>query len=191
MNTWVHWGLIAFDAEAAAKVAGAEYRATAGASDPIDSLGRAFRASSVAIVAAAFMIEGLFGSVVYFVPKVNGDKRWSIIVRTLRSMFDLSRVRRLDQQMEQLFGLRDDAAHPWVEVQPPKAHPYGFAHTSVEVATYTPEVATESVDLACVLLNQCTTRPAAGQRAAARWALANRAGVERLLDRRGGGQSST
>ncbi len=184
-NMWFHWGHIAFDAERAAKSAGNEYKATGGRSDPTDSLGRAFRSSSVAIVAAAFMVEGLYGSVCYFVPPVSGRRRWSIILRTLRMLFDLSRVRRLDQGIEQLFGLRDDAAHPWVAVRPPQLHPYGFTNTSVEIATYTPEVASQSIDLACQLITQCTLHPVQNSRSAKRWAQDNREGVQRLVALRG------
>lgn len=180
-NMWFHWGSIAFDAERTAKAAGSEYRATGGQSDPTDALGRAFRASSLAIVAAAFVVEGIYGSVCYFVPPVNGSRRWSIVLRTLRLLFDLSRIRRLDQEMEHLFALRDDAAHPWVVVRPPQPHPYGFANTSVEVATYTPEVASQCIDLACELLNQCVRHPVDANRRAQRWARDNREGVQRLI----------
>lgn len=184
-NMWFHWGHIAFDAERAAKSAGDEYKATAGHSDPTDSLGRAFRASSVATVAAAFMVEGLYGSVCYFVPPVSGSRRWSIILRALRMLFDLSRIRRLDQEMEQLFGLRDDAAHPWVAVRPPRPHPYGFTNASVEIATYTPEVASQGIDLACQLIEECTLHPVESSRSAKRWARDNREGVQRLVALRG------
>lgn len=184
-EAWFHWGCIAFDGERIATSAGSAYRATGGESDPKDELGRAFRASSIAIVSAAFMIEGLYGSVCYFVPPVDGSRRWSIVLRTCRMLFDLSGIERLDQQMKQLFGLRDDAAHPWVAVRPPKPHPYGLANTSVEVATYTPEVASESIDLACSLLDRCTLHPLASNRSAKRWAQDQRAGVERLMTLRG------
>ena len=183
-NTWHHWSLIAFDAEADAHAAGDEYRATGGA-DASDALGRAFRASQVATVAAAFVVEGLFGSVVYFVPEVSGNRRWSIVIRTLREMFDLSRVDRLDERIKELFALRDDVAHPWVAVRQPQPHPYGFADTAIEVATYSPEVASASVDLACLMLDECTKRPLEDQRWARRWAVAHRDGVERLLLSRG------
>lgn len=180
-DMWHHWGLIAFDAEVDAWAASDEYRATGGGADSSDALGRAFRASQVATVAAAFVVEGLFGSVVYFVPEVSGNKRWSIVCRTLRELFDLSGVERLDQRMEELFGLRDDVAHPWVAVRQPKPHPYGLASTAIEMATYTSECASTSIDFACLLLDECTMRPLMDQRSARRWAGAHRDGVERLL----------
>ena len=180
-NTWFHWALIAFEAERVAKTAGGEYRATRGESDPTDALGRAYRASSTATVAAAFVVEGLYGSVCYLVPAVGGQRRWAVITRTLRLLFDLSRIRRLEQEMELLFGLRDDAAHPWIAVLPPTPHPYGFAKTSREIATHTPEVATQCIDVACTVLDECTTRPLHENRRANRWARDSRAGVERLL----------
>lgn len=180
-NMWFHWGCVAFDAEHIATTAGDEYRATSGVSDPTDALGRAFRASSNAVVAAAFMVEGLYGSVCYFLPPVSGNRRWSIVLRTLRMLFDLSRIARLDLEMEHLFELRDDAAHPWVAVRPPRPHPYGFGSTSVEVATYTPEVASHCIGFACQLLDQCVLHPVENSRSAKRWARDNREAVQRLV----------
>jgi hypothetical protein len=184
-NMWHAWGLVAFDAELVAKSAGAEYTATRGESDPTGALGRAFRASLTATVAATFMVEGLYGSVCYFVPEVKGNKRWSVILRTLRELFQLDRIGKLDQEIQRLFELRDNAAHPWVVVRPTRPHPEGFANTSVEVATYTPTIASWAIDLACTLLDQCTLHPVETSPSAKRWARANRRGVEQLAALRG------
>lgn len=186
-NIWHHWGVIAFAAEREAIAATAERHSIEGNSDPTDALGRSFRAGLTAVVAAAFMVEGLFGAVCYFVPPQAPRRRWAVMLQTLRMEFDLSGIPRLQQEMQRLFQLRDDAAHPWVATEPPVAHPEGFGNTSRDVATYTAATATASIDLATQLLLNCAKYPlvTASNASAVRWASGHLPGIERLLELRG------
>jgi len=183
-NHWFDWGCIAFRAETAALTAAARFEATFGSADPDDALGVSYRESMAAIVAAAFMIDSLYGSICYLLADAGGNRRWSRILRTCRALFDLSRIPRLDQRVQELFHLRDDAAHPWVAVKVPQPHPSGLTNIAPELATYTPATATQSIDLSLTLIEHCIHFPQSGNRRAARWATNNLASYESLIKRR-------
>jgi hypothetical protein len=183
-NMALVWLKIAIEQEAIARHAEAEFVAHEGGADDTDWLGRTMRAAIVTVTSAAFAIEGLYGSVCYFVPKQSSGRRWAKILKTLRLLFNVTGIPKLDQRLERLFELRDLAAHPWVAVQHPLPHPAKPTRVSVEVATFTASAATAAVDVACELLHHCTTHPLPGTRRARRWSDANRHGAERVLSSR-------
>jgi hypothetical protein len=180
-NMALVWLKIAIEQEAIARRAEAEFVTHEGGADDTDSLGRTMRAAIVTVTSAAFAIEGLHGSVCYFVPEQRSRRRWAQILSTLRLLFNVNGIPKLDQRLERLFELRDLAAHPWVAVQHPLPHPVKPTRVSVEVATFTASAATAAVDVACELLHHCTIHPLPGIRRARRWSDGNRPGAERVL----------
>jgi len=176
-NTYFHWVLIAFDREAAAYKAMTDHRHGQTA-----ALGRCLRESMGGITAASFSIESLFGSVCYLVPEpTKRPQRPAEILNALHQLFDLGGLVRLQQRMEELFDRRDLAVHPWVAVRALHEHPSLEGRFAKEVVDFTPEAASAGIDLACELLDACTTQPIPGHRRAARWANQNRSGVQPLL----------
>ena len=145
--------------------------------------GRSFRASLMAIVAAAFTIEALYGAVEKFSSglELARKKNWVRIKMVLSDQFDLSAVDRFDQALGSLCRLRDEAAHAWDRLEESVPHPTRSANVSAQVARYTADEATRSVDLAIEILYACVGHPRDGNPHSGQWAEDHRDGVQRLI----------
>src|SRR5690242_15228099 len=124
-----HWLTIAADASDTAERA----RREAVGADLADgeAFGRAveheFRASMVAIAAAAFGIDAFYASVLHHVPdaRVRSSSRDASIFETLKGAFSISGKNQeiIREPLRTLFRLRDGATHPRASWVQPVTHP--------------------------------------------------------------------
>lgn len=176
-DMWWHWARISIEAEASAISSTQKWLVSMDA----EELGVSFRAALTSIVAAAFSIEALCSAVrpISSGPG-NADKNWSKVKNTLTDPFSLTSVRRLDQRLRALFELRDQGAHPWDRLEESVAHPSDAGYVPVQIATYSAEEATKSVDLVLEILRACTRHPKADREPSKQWAADYSAAVQRL-----------
>lgn len=91
------------------------------------ALEREFRASMIAVAAAAFAIDAFYGSVLQHAPdtKVEASTRDGAIFETLKRAFSLGATEQaaLRERLRVIFRLRDDAVHPPAAWVTPAWHP--------------------------------------------------------------------
>lgn len=89
------------------------------------ALGRDFRASLIAIAAAAFAIDAFYASAVHQAPDINVSckTRDATIFETLKRGFSLTPAQQkaLREPLRNLFRLRDNAVHPGAAGRRPSA----------------------------------------------------------------------
>lgn len=131
-----------------------------------------FRASLVAISAAAHVIEAVFGEIKYRIPdQVHAAKRHLELRRAFTVAFGLNNQAdgRLLRDLQWLFELRDLAVHPYAEAGLPKRHPAGYV-TGAENGDFNAVTTRRAVDIAMSLLAFAQFPPKALNRAIERWA---------------------
>jgi hypothetical protein len=120
-----------------------------------DAILREFRASLVAVAAAAHTIEAVFGDIKYFIPpQPRRDKRHQELRHGFRVAFGVSGAtdNRLAEELKWLFTLRDSAAHPYTESEPPATHPAGI-NTGVEHSNFNAITSGRAVDAAMAVMD--------------------------------------
>lgn len=133
---------------------------------------REFRASLVAVTAAAHTIEAVFGDIKYLIPpEPRRDKRHQELRHGFRVAFGVSRAtgERLAKELKWLFTLRDSAAHPYTESEPPARHSAGI-NTGVEHSKFNAMTSGRAVDAAMTVLDLVASPPEPSGRWIERWA---------------------
>jgi hypothetical protein len=164
---WARWAEVAVEHELEARRALADVIARTGG----EALLREFRASLVAVTAAAFAIEGIYGDVKYLIPaQSKTGKRRKDLVNRLGVAFGISDDDRtqLLSDLAWLFGLRDDAAHPYTESKPPVPHPSG-ANTGYENSLYNAVQCGRAIDVMMRVLGIAADPPKTHSRRIERW----------------------
>jgi hypothetical protein len=154
-----------------------------------DAILREFRASLVAVTAAAHTIEAVFGDIKYLIPlQPRRDKRHQELRHGFRFAFGVSGAidERLAGELKWLFTLRDSAAHPYTESEPPARHPAGI-NTGVEHSKFNAITSGRAIDVAMAVLELAASPPRPSGRWIERWA-AERApyqlGIQQLRQKR-------
>ena len=96
-----------------------------------------FRASLVALTGAAYAIEAIYGDIKYLIPEQpRRDSRELFLWHAFNQGFGIpaSASHRLLAEFKWLFELRDHAAHPYTEAEPPQQHPAGVNHRRRDIA---------------------------------------------------------
>jgi hypothetical protein len=147
-----------------------------------DALVREFRASLVAITAAAHTIEAVFGDIKCMLPvQQRRDKRHKVLRHAFCTAFGLStdEEKTLAEELSWLFTLRDMAAHPYTEPEAPEQHPAGV-NTGAEHSLFNAETSRRAVDAALMVLGFAATPPLPLNRWIQRWA-GDRAGYHSAI----------
>jgi hypothetical protein len=147
---WLHWLEIAVANEMAARRCFQKLLVHE-ASDP---LGCEFRASLVAVAAAAHTIEAVFGEIKYLIPpQPRRDKRHSQLRHAFRISFGITGLEdaKLADDLAWLFPSRDSAIHPYTELIPTGQHPAGI-NTAVEHFLFNAVTSGRAVDSALTVL---------------------------------------
>jgi hypothetical protein len=183
-DTFSHWLGIAAEAADAADAA----RIEAVAADREDNeafsaaLEREFRASLIAVAAAAFAIDAFYGSVIAHAPdaKVAASTRPASIFEALKRAFKLSAKQQaaLHEPLRIVFLLRDQAVHPPAEWVQPALHPAFNFGIDPRFVNYRAENAVNAHRLAHKLIHVCLRQPKAKHAALVEWCEAVRGTVD-------------
>jgi hypothetical protein len=136
-----------------------------------DAILREFRASLVAVTAAAHTVEAVFGDIKYLIPpQPRRSKRHQELRHGFRVAFGVSGAtdERLAEELNRLFTLRDSAAHPYTESEPPARHPAGI-NTGVEHSQFNAITSRRAVDAAMAALELAASPPSPSGRWVERW----------------------
>lgn len=148
---WARWIEVAVEQEIIARKAFREL--LAGAEN--DAIMREFRASLVSVTSSAYSIEALYGEIKYLLPAPTSrpDKRHLMLSGAFRKAFGAtaSEHSKLQRDLAWLFDLRDQAAHPYTEIQPVQPHPAGI-NTSAEASKFNAVTSGKAVDIALTVL---------------------------------------
>jgi hypothetical protein len=126
-----------------------------------DAIVREFHASLVTVTAAAHTIEAVFGDIKYLIPpQPRRDKRHQELRHGFRLAFGVSGAtdQRLAEDLKWLFELRDSAAHPYTESEPPAPHPAAI-NTGVEHSKFNAITSGRAVDAAMGVLDLVASPP--------------------------------
>lgn len=165
---WARWAEVAVEHEMEAREAFAQIVERAH-SEP---LLREFRASLVAVTAAAHAIEALFGDIKYLIPvQARQNSRELLLWRAFRQAIGISEDvgAGLRGDLAWLFDLRGQAAHPYTESKPTEHHPAGI-NTGVENSKFNAVTSGRAVDIAMSLFEYAADPPQPNGRWIERWA---------------------
>jgi len=164
---WARWAEVAVEHELAAREAFAGIVAHAES----DSILKDFRASLVAITGAAYAIEAVYGDIKYLIPEQpRRDSRELYLWHAFNQAFGIpaSTSHRLLPDIRWLFALRDHAAHPYTEAEPPQQHPAGI-HTGAETSRFNAVTSGGAVDLMFEVFRYAAAPPQPFHRWIERW----------------------
>ena len=133
----------------------------------------------IALAASSHSLDGLFGAITQIVPPVRTDTRWSEILETLKSGFEIRGPAGgggWAREFDWLFDARDAALHAEESFQATVPHPTG-TNASPEHVRYSLECAIRAVSLLLEVLEICVAHP---RTELAQWAIDFRPAVERL-----------
>lgn len=165
---WARWVEVAVEHELEARRAFQDIVAKPDS----DALLREFRASLVAITAAAHTIEAAFGDIKYLVPRQpRRDNRHKELRHAFRIAFGVSGTEDEDlaRELRWLFTLRDSAAHPYTESEAPRQHPAGI-NTGAEHSEFNAITSGRAVDAAMVVTEFAASPPKPQSHWIERWA---------------------
>ena len=177
---WARWIEVAVEHELEARDAFRDLKSRAHS----DALLIEFRASLVAVTAAAYTIEALFGDIKYLIPaQPRRDNRHKQLRHAFSAAFGIpdAEDQRLAGDLAWLFGLRDSAAHPYTESALPERHPAGI-NTGAENSQFNAVTSGRAVDLAMELLRLAESPPKPYSRWIERWAEARAAYHANVVD---------
>lgn len=168
---WARWLEIAVEHESAAKGSFRQIVADPNRGAHIQE----FRDSLVAVTAAAYCVEAVFGEIKYLMDPVviKRSARSRILACAFRDAFGIEArdYARLQQELAWLLQLRGDAAHPYTEDEVPLRHPAGI-NTGAEASRFNAATSGRAVDVALLVLRYAEVPPAPGHRWVERWVLA-------------------
>jgi hypothetical protein len=165
---WARWIEVAVEHELEARRAYVNIVAKPGS----DAILREFRASLVAVTAAAHTIEAVFGDIKYLIPpQPRRDRRHQDLLNGFHAAFGVTGAReeQLAEELDWLFTLRDFAAHPYTESELPAQHPTGI-NTGVEHSMFNAVTSRRAVDAAIAVLDLAASPPSPSGRWLERWA---------------------
>jgi len=165
---WARWAEVAVEHEIEAREAFAQIVDRAH-SDP---LLREFRASLVAVTAAAHTVEALLGDIKYLIPaQARRNSRALVLWHAFRQAFGIPDDvgEKLKADLGWLFDLRGQAAHPYTESEPPQLHPAGI-NTGVENSRFNAVTSGRAVDIAMTFLEYAAAPSTPHGRWIERWA---------------------
>jgi hypothetical protein len=184
---WARWLEIAVEHESAAKRSFRQIVAdpNSGAHMP------EFRDSLVAVTAAAYCIEALYGEIKYLIDPVEVKRptRSRILARAFRDGFGIEarNYARLELELAWLLQLRNSVVHAYTEEELPVRHPAGI-DTGAEASRFNAVTSGRTVDVAMLVLQYAEVPTAMGHRWVERWTLSPRpyyeAVVQSLRNRR-------
>ncbi len=184
---WARWLEIAVEHESAAKKSFRKIVAdpNSGAHMP------EFRDSLVAVTAAAYCVEALFGEIKYLIDPVEVKRptRSRILARAFQEAFGIEprNYARLQQELTWLFQLRNGVVHAYTEDELPVRHPAGI-NAGAEASRFNAVTSGRAVDVAMLVLQYAEVPVAMGHRWVERWVLSARpyyeAVVQLLRDQR-------
>lgn len=164
---WASWATIAVEHETEAERARKRLGRLHAAEEEHDA-NEELHAALIAINAAAFAIDGLYGSVKRHIAipenlratwMENELPRHGWIFETLKRGFILgAATNRWPRELKWLFDLRGGNVHFDEQFRSPARHPV-LGNVTVERILYSPESARRAVDLMLDLLTVATTRP--------------------------------
>jgi hypothetical protein len=132
--------------------------------------GRNFNQSLVAVAASACTIEALCADVVYLIseqPKVRTTH--GRIGQVIDAAFGLNAGQSSTRdQLRWLFERRNEAVHPYTELEPPRVHPAGL-NSSAETAEFNAVESSRAVDIAMAMLELAAAPPNPHGRWMTRW----------------------
>jgi hypothetical protein len=164
---WARWAEVAVEHELAAR----EAFAGVGANPDADSILEDFRASLVAITGAAYAIEAVYGNIKYLIPEQpTRNSRELLLWHAFNQGFGIpaSASNRLLAGFRWLFELRDHAAHPYTEAEPPQQHPAGM-NTGAETSRFNAVTSGRAVQLMLELFGYAAAPPTPFNRWIERW----------------------
>ncbi len=164
---WARWAEVAVDHELIAR----EAFAGIVANPESDTILRDFRASLVAITGAAYAIEAMYGDIKYLIPEQpRRDSRDLVLWHAFTQGFGIPAPasHRFLADLRWLFALRDHAAHPYTEAEPPEQHPAGVT-TGAETSRFNAVTSGRAVELMVELFGCAAAPPAAFNRWIERW----------------------
>jgi hypothetical protein len=164
---WARWAEVAVEHELDAR----EAFAAIVANPEAGSLLKDFRASLVAITGAAYAIEAVYGDIKYLIPEQpRRDSRELNLWHAFNQAFGIpaSASHRLLPDIRWLFALRDHAAHPYTEAEPPQEHPAGV-NTGAETPLFNAVTSGRAVDLMFEVFGYAAAPPATFNRWIERW----------------------
>jgi hypothetical protein len=166
-HLWIAWAKVAIDHEAIARRErdAAEQVAQSESHQPAVYLEREWHAAMVAVCAASFAVDALYGAVhdlAEALPKQPEDRRTARrgqILETLKRVFIIGKVATAwNKDLKWLLRLRDGAVHFGEESRDPVPHPLGRS-TASELADYSVENAERAVSLVLQMLDTCARSP--------------------------------
>ena len=183
---WVQWAEIAVEHELVAR----EAFVTVVANQDGAAIRQDFQASLVAITGAAYAIEAVYGEIKYLIPAQPRKRRRQLLLwHAFNQGFGIpvSASNRLLADLRWLFALRDQAAHPYTEAEPPQQHPTGL-NTSVETSRFNAVTSGRAVESMLELFRFAASPPTPFNRWIERWVEERRpyheATVASLVERR-------
>jgi hypothetical protein len=184
---WVRWLEVAVEHESAAKQSFRKIVADSNSGAHMPE----FRDSLVAVTAAAYCIEALYGEIKYLIDPVEVKRptRSRILARAFQKAFGIETrdYARLEQELAWLFQLRNYVVHAYTEDEPPVQHPAGI-NTGADASRFNAVTSGRTVDIAMLVLQMAEAPTAMGHRWVERWILSARpyyqAVVQPLRDRR-------
>jgi hypothetical protein len=164
---WAQWAEIAIEHELIAR----EAFAALVANNDADTIRHDFQASLVAIAGAAYAIEAVYGDIKYLIPEQpRKNRRHLLLWHAFNQGFGIpaSTSSRLLGGLRWLFALRDQAAHPYTEAEPPQQHPTGL-NASVETSRFNAVTSGQAVELMLELFGFAAAPPPPFNRWIKRW----------------------
>jgi len=163
---WPRWIEVAVNHEMAAREIYAEL-----VEGRTDRLREEFNQSIVAVAASACTIEALYADVVYLIseqPKIRTTHRR--IGQVIDAAFGLNagQSSTTRDQLRWLFEWRNEAVHPYTELEPPRVHPAGL-NSSAETAKFNAVESSRAVDIAMAVLELAAAPPNPHGRWVTRW----------------------
>ena len=164
---WVRWLEVTVEHELAARDA---YDLIVNGDN--ESLLDEFRNSLVTIIAAAFTIESLYEDTRFLIPpQPKFEYTWERIANAISIAFglDANDSTRLLADLEWLFDRRNEAAHPYSELELPQPHPAGIGYTGIEHSRFNAIECGKASDVVLWVLKLAENPPNPRGRWVARW----------------------
>ena len=164
---WARWAEVAVEHELIAREAFAGVVANPDAGSILQD----FRASLVAVTGAAYAIEAVYGDIKYLIPEQpRRNSRELLLWHAFNQGFGIpaSASNRLLAESRWLFALRDHAAHPYTEAEPPQQHPAGV-NTGAETSRFNAVSSGRAVELMFELFGYAAAPPNPFNRWIERW----------------------
>jgi hypothetical protein len=176
-DLWPLWLRIAIEHELMAKKARADLEVLTGTHDQrhADALQEETTAGMVTIAASMFAIDAFYGAVKARIddPPPTGphSRRYALIAETLKRAFTMTQAKsnELRLVLKQAFRVPDMSVHPTGEHQDPLIHPVMEVGVALPHVAFRVENATEAVQLAVNVIEQCATLPKARHNSLIRW----------------------